>query len=129
RWARWAFWGAVPFLALALLHKQLSWPIYLFLAAYLWFERPSGKRHVLVTTGIAVAACAPFLLWGPAQFLEGLLIELTYHQSVYGLNPLGTLFLMWPTFAVSIAPFSSLLQIGTLAVVVVVLLRRPRHAL
>lgn len=129
RTARWAFWGAVPFLALALLDKQLSWPIYLFVAVYLWFERPGGRRHVLATAGIAVATCIPFFLWGPREFLEGLVTEVTYHRSIYGINPLGMLTLMSPTAAEQLAPFSSVLQLGTLAVVVILFLRRRQRAL
>ena len=119
-----AFWASVPVFALVVLFKQLAWPIYLFVALYLWFDRPGGRRHVVATAAIVTAAVLPFFVWGPAQFLAAMVVSVyPGHPNIYGINPLGTLNMVFPALATTLGPLNTFAQLGGLGLTLYLLLR------
>lgn len=130
RRARFLYWASVAPLAAALLFKQLAWPVYAFLALWLWRSSPAGRRHVAVTLGIAVAITAPFVLWDPGAFLSHVVLfprELL-PRPLWGLNVWATLNDLNPPLVAALEPVINPVFFAVVGATAIVFARRPaRH--
>ena len=122
-----AFWASAPPLALAVLFKQLAWPIALFLLLFVWRDVRGGRAYVALVAGLVLAASLPFVVWDPVAFVQGPFMEPFKHKDVWGANLWALLEDVRPGLVAAAGPAPSILAAVALAGTVVALARRAQR--
>lgn len=129
RWAARLYWASVLPLAAALAFKQLAWPVYAFIAFWLWRSAPAGRRHVASTVGLAIASSAPFLLWDPTAFVRLVVVAPFVPKPPWGLNLWATLHDLDPRIVAALDPIIGVVFLGIVGAVALRFVRRPARDL
>ena len=121
------FWASALPLALAVLFKQLAWPIALFLLLFVWRDVRGGRVYVAVVAALVIAASLPFVIWDPVAFIQGPFMEPFKHKDVWGANVWAILEDVRPGLVAAAGPVPSILAVVALAGTTIVLARRPQR--
>jgi len=82
------FYASAVFFAWALLFKALFWPVFPFIAVYLWRrDQRTAKNYLSIILGICQLTVLPFLFSGAGGFLFNVFEGFVYHHRVFwGIN-------------------------------------------